>query len=194
MSITLVGTMPDRVTHTDLRYDGGAPWLDFLTTQGYPFSDAPAERIPTVERLEEFLSAVGLRPDRGVGEDDLPAARVLRDALRSVALSVIDGRGPDQSALAVVDGYAGRASAPLELEVRPRLTRRPPLDVQEALGRLARTALEDLTGPRMPEIHACAEPICRKLYLDPTGRKKWCSTSTCGNRARVRAHRAAAGA
>jgi predicted RNA-binding Zn ribbon-like protein len=181
--------MPERVTHTDLRYDGGAPWLDFLTTQGYPFSDAPAERIPTPERLTEFLGEVGLRPDRAVGEDDLVAARKLRDSLRSVALSVLDGRGPDHAALAHVDAWADRASGPLALEARPRLIRRPPPTTAEALGRLARAALEDLTGPRVREIHACAEPICRKLYLDPTGRKKWCSTSTCGNRARVRAHR-----
>jgi predicted RNA-binding Zn ribbon-like protein len=191
MPVTLAGTMPDRVTHTDLRYDGGAPWLDFLTTQGYPLSDAPAERIPTPARLEEFLTEVGLRPEREIGEDDLAAARVLRDALRAVALAVLDGRGPDHAALAVVAGWAERASGRLALEVRPRLVRRPPPTAAEALGRLARAALEDLTGPRMTEIHACAEPICRKLYLDPSGRKKWCSTSTCGNRARVRAHRAA---
>jgi predicted RNA-binding Zn ribbon-like protein len=182
--------MADRVTHNDLRYDGGAPWLDFLTTQGYPFSDAPAERIPTPARLEEFLTEVGLRPEHGaVDEGDLDDARGLRDALRSVALAVLDGKGPDHKALGAVEHWADRAAAPLALEARPRLVRRPPRTTRDALGRLARAALEDLTGPRVAEIHACADPICRKLYLDPTGRKKWCSTSTCGNRARVRAHR-----
>lgn len=182
--------MPDRGTHTDLRYDGGTPWLDFLTTQGHPFSAAPAERIPTPARFEEFLSHVGLLPAPGaVTERDLLTARRVRDALRSVALSVLDGKGPDHAALATVEGVAGHASGPLSFEIRPRLTRNPPRTVDEALGRLARAALEDLTGPRAAEIHACAEPICRKLYLDPSGRKKFCSTSTCGNRARVRAHR-----
>src|SRR5690242_15774325 len=130
MRVTLVSTMPDRVTHTELRYDGGAPWLDFLATQGYPFSDTPAERIPTVGRLDEFLAHVGLRPAPAqVTDEDLTTARDLRDALRAVALAVLDGKGPDHAALAMVVGMADRAAGPLELDARPRLVRRPPRSV-----------------------------------------------------------------
>ena len=58
-----------------------------------------------------------------------------------------------------------------------------------ALARLTRSAVEDLaTHPTLP-LRACGDDTCSAFYLDPTGRRRWCSDERCGNRARVRAHR-----
>ncbi|WCB92658.1 hypothetical protein DSM104299_01355 [Baekduia alba] len=185
--------MSERLTHTDLRFDGGAPWLDFLATRGYPFSDTPAERMGDVARLAEFLDRVGAGPAAPVSDADVAAAHGLRESLRAVALAVVDDRAaPDAEALKAVQAWADRDAAPLVLVRTPRLARRRPDDAAEALARLARAALVDLTGPRVDQLHACADPICRKLFVDPGGRRKWCSAQTCGNRARVRAHRSRA--
>jgi predicted RNA-binding Zn ribbon-like protein len=180
--------MPDPAL-TDLRYDAGAPWLDLLGTHGYPFGDAPVERLADRARLTAFLDAVGLAPSRAVTDADLVAARSLREALRGVALAVVEERAPEREALAAVAAAAERDAGPLELTRTPRLARRAPRDASEALGRLARAALEDLSGPGAADVRACAEPDCRKLFRDASGRRRWCAPQTCGNRARVRALR-----
>jgi predicted RNA-binding Zn ribbon-like protein len=177
---------PDR--HA-LRYEGGAAWVDLLGTLGYPFSDAPAERLGDRARLAAFLGAVDLKPAKGATEADVAGAHALRAALRTVALAVVEDCAPDRAALTTVAAWADRDAAPLALERAPRLRRRAPRDAGEALGRLARQALEQLTGPSRSQVHACAEPECRKLFLDAGGRRRWCSPQTCGTRARVRALR-----
>jgi predicted RNA-binding Zn ribbon-like protein len=35
-------------------------------------------------------------------------------------------------------------------------------------------------------IRTCADPRCGWLFLDPTGRRRWCEMAVCGNRAKVR--------
>jgi predicted RNA-binding Zn ribbon-like protein len=172
-----------------LRFEGDAPWLDLLATRGYPFGDDPAERLAGPERLAAFLAAVGLAPARAVTDTDAGDARALREALRAVALAVVVDAAPPRAAFDAVRAWADRDAGPLALQRAPRLRRRAPRDAGEALGRLARSALEDLTGPRAAQVHACADPDCRKLFLDASGRRRWCSAATCGNRARVRALR-----
>jgi predicted RNA-binding Zn ribbon-like protein len=67
-----------------------------------------------------------------------------------------------------------------------------PADVSVALGRLARQAAGDLTGPTRGRLHACGDDTCSGIFIDHTGRRRWCSDERCGVRARVRAHRARA--
>ena len=177
------------IERTDLRFDGGAPWLDLLGTRGYVFSADPVERVGDAARLSEFLAAVGLTPARRPTAEDVARLHDLREALRAVALAVVDGRAPAQADLAAVRAYADRDAGPLDLQRTPRLRRRAPRDVGEALDRLARQALEHLAGPQHADVHACADPGCRKLFLDPGGRRRWCSAQTCGTKARVRALR-----
>src|SRR4051794_12661828 len=115
--------MPDRLLDTDLRFDGGTPWLDLLTTRGYPFSEAPAERMGDRERMAEFLGRVGLDPRGRVSAADVAPAHALREALRAVALAVVDDAVPPADALAAVRAAADRDAGPLELKRTPRLAR-----------------------------------------------------------------------
>ncbi|WP_367187380.1 CGNR zinc finger domain-containing protein [Microbacterium sp.] len=48
------------------------------------------------------------------------------------------------------------------------------------------------TGPRSSST-GCDEVDCRWVFLDPSGRRRWCPAPACASRGRVRAHRAAAG-
>ena len=177
------------IDRTDLRFDGGAPWLDLLGTRGYAFSAEPVERIGDPARLAEFLAQVRLTPRRRPDAEDVARAQALREALRGVALAVVDERAPGRAELAAVREAADRDAGPLRLDRAPRLRRPAPRDVDEALARLARQALEQLAGPQQGDVHACADPGCRKLFLDPAGRRRWCSAQTCGTKARVRALR-----
>jgi predicted RNA-binding Zn ribbon-like protein len=62
--------------------------------------------------------------------------------------------------------------------------------VSEALARLARQSIDDLTGPTRGRLRACGDDTCAGIFLDDTGRRRWCADERCGVRARVRAHRA----
>lgn len=35
-------------------------------------------------------------------------------------------------------------------------------------------------------IRTCADPACGWLFLDPSGRRRWCEMAVCGNRAKAR--------
>jgi predicted RNA-binding Zn ribbon-like protein len=83
--------------------------------------------------------------------------------------------------------------APLELRrTGRRLAVSRPATTRAALARLARQAADDLTGPHHARLRACGDEECSGVFLDPTGRRRWCSDERCGVKARVRAHRARA--
>ena len=54
---------------------------------------------------------------------------------------------------------------------------------------MARAAVETLSGARRAELHQCADAECGLLFLDATGRRRWCAAEVCGVRNRVRSHR-----
>ena len=47
-----------------------------------------------------------------------------------------------------------------------------------------------LAGPRLDRVRRCANPECGWLFLDDSraGKRRWCSMSACGNRAKARRH------
>ena len=47
-----------------------------------------------------------------------------------------------------------------------------------------------LAGPRLDRVRRCANPECGWLFLDDSraGKRRWCSMSSCGNRAKARRH------
>lgn len=177
--------MTDR---TAFRFDCGATWLNLLATRGSHFGEHPVERLPTVERLAEWLERVELTPKHAVDQDDLELTWRLRETLRPLALCTVDGTAPDP---AVVDALSTfLAPDPMALLVNARLSMRPPASAAEALGRIARQAVDQLTGPDRSNLFACSEADCRGVFLDTTGRRRWCPNPTCATRGRVRAHRA----
>ena len=53
---------------------------------------------------------------------------------------------------------------------------------------VARAAADFLLGEGREHVGACPGPQCGWLFLDPRGRRRWCSMATCGNRAKQRRH------
>ncbi len=165
----------------------GAPWLNLLATRGRHFGAQPVERIPTPARLSEWLARVELTPLAPVTDADLRTAHELREALRELALGVIDGTPP----------RAGQASSltpflkaePVHLAALDRLHRSAPATAADALGRLAHQAADWLTGPLRADLRACPEQDCRGVFADPGGRRRWCPAPACASRGRVRALR-----
>ncbi|TCO65620.1 CGNR zinc finger domain-containing protein [Actinocrispum wychmicini] len=166
-----------------VRSETGATWLDLVATVSGAYGAAPRERLISVDLLGDWLATVHLRPAADPTEDDLERARALREALRGLALAVVRGeRWPARHVRLVNEVLA--EDRPLTLTGGHV---RPPATCREALARIARQAAEHLAEPAA--LRQCADEVCGMLFIDPGGRRRWCSAEICGVRNRVRAHR-----
>ncbi|MFD8936328.1 CGNR zinc finger domain-containing protein [Streptomyces sp. NPDC059578] len=185
-------TLRDRVG-TTFHFDPGALCLELLLTGGpgwlarFEVLHQPADLIrwAALSRLPGGL-------DLPVTEDDLPAARTLRDALHGIAADRVNGRQPDPAAYRVVNAAA--AHAPLAVCFTPGGERgwAPGATAPHLLSTVARDAIDLFTGPHADRVRECATDNCSLLFVDTSrpGRRRWCSMERCGNRHKVRAHRA----
>ena len=133
---------------------------------------------------------------RGKGaEGRLAEVLALRAALREVVDGTVAGRKPNSEALAIVNGVL--ASVP-PAELVPTadgiaLGHRHGADpLADALGTIAQPVAEALADGRPERLRVCANDSCRWVFYDtsPTGRRRWCDMTTCGNRAKAARHRA----
>ena len=64
--------------------------------------------------------------------------------------------------------------------------------VDGAMGRLAESIARELIHGDTSRLRVCENPQCRWIFKDTsrTGKRKWCSMRSCGNRAKVARHRA----
>jgi predicted RNA-binding Zn ribbon-like protein len=169
------------------RYVTGAVWLDLLATLRHAYGEDRFERLADVPSLRAWLDHEGLTPDAPLTEAHVARTRSLRETLRPFVLAVLDADDlPDVAALQPwLD-----ADEPLRVVARDgKPAAAAPSTLDAALARIARRAVEELADAPLA---ACADTDCRMAYLDPTGKRRWCSPETCGVKARVRAHRARA--
>ena len=61
---------------------------------------------------------------------------------------------------------------------------------ERALAVVAEAAVELLTSPLAASIGCCPGNHCGWLFVDPRGRRRWCSMALCGNRVKARRHAA----
>ncbi|HEY5202040.1 MAG TPA: CGNR zinc finger domain-containing protein [Acidothermaceae bacterium] len=179
----------------DPRPDTGARWLDLVATRANWPSRAPLERLPGLDALSSWLEHHALAPETEPTAADLAAVRQIRAALRELAAARVEGRTPHPSAFDTVNAALARAAkAPRHIVVpdpiEPGYVRRRIPDVDAALTLIIEQAIDAMSSTEAAYLRECEEATCRELFLDSTGRRRWCSTPACGIRARVRAHRA----
>lgn len=177
----------------DVRLDCGATWLNLLATQGRYATGTPVERIDTPGRLARWLDLHELTPDAPVTEDDVRLAQQLRAPIRAVAWAQVVGPYVPGTAVRELARFLREHEDPVRLlrdADGTRLLRAAPETTAVALARIARQAVEHLSGPERLTLKACPEQECHGLFSDPTGRRRWCPAPACASRGRVRALRA----
>ncbi|MEU5419629.1 CGNR zinc finger domain-containing protein [Streptomyces sp. NPDC020799] len=172
-----------------LRFDCGATWLNLLATRGRCFGADPVERIATPERLGEWLDRSELSPTRPPSMADVRQAQALRETLRALALAVVAEEPPPADVTDELTRFLDATPDHVRLVAGERLTRQSPPTAVAALGRVARQAVDHLTGPGRQALAICPESDCRGVFANPTGRRRWCPSPACASRGRVRAHR-----
>jgi predicted RNA-binding Zn ribbon-like protein len=147
------------------------------------------DHISTPETLGRWLAERSLvAQGTTVTDDDLDAARRLRDAFREVMLARMEARAPAPDAIAAINGATAAAPAADQLRWEapgsPHRTRTSEADdVTRALAVLAEDAIALVSGERHADLIACHAPGCVRLLLKDHPRREWCSTR-CGDRVR----------
>ena len=186
-------------TVEDIDLVGGRLCLDFVNTANW------LDEAPVDERLTAFadLAAWGRRQGL-IGKDTevrlkqqsagdaASTDRALAAAIRLRAATRRLLSGNDEAADLEALNRALAAPAPLLAEGGGKTVLHPSAgDLSDwLLHPLAASTAELMTSPSRTKIKVCPGDRCGWIFLDesPSGRRRWCSMATCGNRRKARAH------
>jgi len=176
------------------------PALDFCNTLAGWNDDAPHEYLATYAHLAVWARESGLveadstahvlelaEADPRAARRALDRARALRDAL------YVSCTAPTAStAWQSVATEARAAASQAVLTPGEPPGRRWSVAAAAGLDRpvleLAREAGELLAATELRHVRACPGSACGWLFLDRSGRRRWCTMEVCGNRAKARRH------
>ena len=190
---------------------GGHPALDFVNTVDRTVGKPWVERLTGYSDLTAWSALAGTLPKRDAaalerqgrgspskGAHVLKRARELREALYRIFSALEGGAGAPRADLAILNTELARALAHLRLEPRAdgfvwSWERSEALELP--LWPVVRSAAELLASPERALVKRCAGTTCLWLFLDRTKNhaRRWCDMKVCGNRAKVRRHRARQG-
>jgi predicted RNA-binding Zn ribbon-like protein len=143
------------------------------------------ERIPTPQRLIDWLAEYGLAVD-SCTPAQLDLARELRESIHAAATAAATQDALPESAVQVINDRSaqGRAAAVLTSECERRWQLSSPSRVEDALGVIAADAISIIAGERDGRLALCASPTCRAAFFDTSQSRtrRWCDMNTCGNR------------
>ena len=122
--------------------------------------------------------------------DELEAARALRLAVYRIFSAVAQERArgaTDLDCLARVHAQAAAAGRLAPTGDGAWRLEWPRSDARRVRYAVAIDAMALLADPsRLARVHRCPGPACGWLFLDTSGRRRWCSMSTCGSRVKMR--------
>lgn len=147
--------------------------------------------LATAEDLRAWIEAEGGRLGGYVFDPaDLDEVRELRDAVRELLGAAVGGADFPLRSLRRVN--ATSAAAPVAPQLALDASGKPGAaewagengTLSTALGKVARSTIELLSGPERARLKVCGAPSCGMFFL---GARRWCC-SACGNRARAARH------
>ncbi|GAA1490656.1 CGNR zinc finger domain-containing protein [Brachybacterium sacelli] len=145
----------------------------------------PVERIPTPNRLAEWLAVSGLAV-KSCTSAELERARELREAIHTTATAAARHSGLPAPAVEIINDCStrSRAAANLTSEGNRHWRLSATSSVDDALGVIAADAISIIAGERDGRLALCASPTCQAAFFDTSRSRtrRWCDMNTCGNR------------
>jgi predicted RNA-binding Zn ribbon-like protein len=175
-------------------FDSGALALDFAYTGG--MSDrAEWEQLHSPDDLATWLESRFDEVEGTVTEGDLRDAIALRGAIGRAALAASRGSAPSAADIDAINLYAAIPDIPPILPGGTRQAGRATARTAQALSVLARQSVELFSEGNGERIRECSADDCQIVFFDESrsNNRRWCSMAHCGNRAKVRKHRALKG-
>lgn len=172
----------------------GEPLPVELANATYAVRGRQHDGLETVEQLAAWLELVGPRLSLAgrvtCDGDDLAMARELRDTIRVLARSAVEGGRPPGATVETLNRHARTAPRWRELrwgEHPSAESRTAAPGVVAALSAIAQEAVDLFAGPMLADLRACHAPGCVLFFVKDHPRREWCSAG-CGNRARAARH------
>lgn len=145
-----------------------------------------AREAGLVDRAEARTALAEARERPAKAAEELERAIAFREALYATCLE-------PGAAWAEVARTIERAAGSARLELRNgRGAWTLPAGLALPLDAVARAAEALVTSPELALVRRCPGAGCGWLFLDPRGRRRWCTMAICGNRAKARRHAARA--
>jgi predicted RNA-binding Zn ribbon-like protein len=170
----------------------GSLALDFIGTLGLRRSAGPLERIGGAEEFTRWLREARLLGEgASANEQQRVRAIELREALARIAIALLAEEPPARRDLSTLNAFARETrlgATILGTALEPRRETRAP--VPYALAAVASDAVRVFSTGRK-RLSRCEHDDCGAFILS-NGRgekRRWCSMESCGNRAKVAAHR-----
>lgn len=180
--------------------------IDFANTLYWRGADAPTETFGTLDDLftwcrEQARVPAGLADaccaqvtEKGGEPAMLAHALALREALYRLFHAQAERREPQADDLALLGGFLAEAAPRVALA---RIDGGYAWRIGAADATLAGllspvlwSATDLLGGTRLAKVKRCANDACQWLFIDDSknGSRRWCSMSSCGNRAKAYRH------
>jgi predicted RNA-binding Zn ribbon-like protein len=183
-----------RIVPVRFSFHRGSLALDFVGTLGRRASSQSEERVPDPAALGVWLLEAGLTDGHAhVTAAQLSAAKALRESVAAVFAALAAGKAVPRVEVAAINEAARAHALAIPAlhgsRLRVRWTTDRPVDA--ALGRIALDAI-DVAATRRDRLVRCELDGCGALLLSASrgAPRRWCSMETCGNVAKVAAHRA----
>jgi predicted RNA-binding Zn ribbon-like protein len=176
-------------------YGMDSPALDLVNSRHRWTADRVEDRLEERGWLEDFLTRVepGLEGRRPTRSQKAKLAE-LRALLRRITEATAGGRPAKPTDLEELNGYLAH---PLVRRLERdgggyRVVLAPSnADWGWVLAQVAASFAELLAAEHLERLKLCDDPDCGFAFYDETknGARRWCSSATCGNRAKVRRFR-----
>jgi len=175
----------------DWWFDSGSLAIDFAYT-GSMGDSAAAETLNSASDLTAWLSRRFPEVVDGATDRDLIDALALRASLTRAALARSHRDEIPSDDIDVINLFGATPDIAPSLAGGTRQAGRSRAKASQALSVLAREAIELFAANPTDRIRECAADDCELVFYDESrsNNRRWCSMQRCGNRAKVRAHRA----
>jgi predicted RNA-binding Zn ribbon-like protein len=193
----------------EFEFVGGALCLDFANTVGglrdtthareylLGYEDLVAwsqqASLLTAEKAKQLLGGSVRAAEKSAV---FARAVALREAIYHICTALVQGDEPETADLHALDVELALAQPHLHLTwVHASIVwewAREEAASDAMLWRVARSATELLTSPASQALGQCSSETCGWLFVDTTKNhsRRWCDMGGCGNRDKVRRHRA----
>ncbi|WAZ22177.1 CGNR zinc finger domain-containing protein [Streptomyces cinnabarinus] len=143
-----------------------------------------------LESGADALDTADGRARLGLAEEEVPAARELRESLRATLLAHA-GHLPHRDVTPLTE-LLSRAALHLSVDPADGSAVLTAANPRALTSRIATAVAESLVAGTWPRLKACEAADCHWAYYDrsPAGRGRWCSMQVCGARAKMRRYRA----
>jgi predicted RNA-binding Zn ribbon-like protein len=181
-----------RVTPETIKLRGGTLALDFANTVDWTGEDSeiPAtDALLDADAVERWGARLGIAGAPG-GPEERVLARELRTALHLIFSALAQDREPDRFSLSRLRlAYAQAVAAgTFDRDDTGGFALRwhddEPRRVRFAVAADAVALLAD--PARLARLHRCPGRDCGWIFLDTSGRRRWCAMETCGSREKMR--------